>query len=105
MAQLIIVYWRDIPAQIIVRQGRTSERRELPAPFIQAIDRTAMRTGAKESDVYLAEWRRGAPVPCGDDLAAVADEEAARLVEAYDRARLDRLVQAGGWDKPDEPAG
>lgn len=105
MAQRIIVYWRDIPAQIIVRQGRTAERRELPPHFIQAIDRTAMRIGARDSDAYLAEWRKGEPEPCGDDLAAIADAEAARLVAAYDRERLERLVAAEGWDRaaPAEP--
>ena len=99
MAQKTIVYWRDIPAQIIVKQGRTAEKRELPPQFIQAIDRTAMKIGAKESDAYLAEWRKSAPEVCGDDLAAIADAEAARLVEAYDQAALNRLVAAEGWDR------
>jgi hypothetical protein len=99
MAQKTIVYWRDIPAQLIVKQGRTAEKRELPPQFIQAIDRTAMKIGAKESDAYLAEWRKGGPETCDDDLAAVADAEAAKLVEAYDQARLNRLVAAEGWDR------
>jgi len=99
MAQKTIVYWRDIPAQIIVKQGRTAEKRELPPQFIQAIDRTAMKIGAKDSDAYLAEWRKSAPEPCGDDMAAIADAEAAKLVEAYDQEKLNRLVAAEGWDK------
>jgi hypothetical protein len=99
MAQKTIVYWRDIPAQIIVKQGRTAEKRELPPQFIQAIDRTAMKIGAKESDAYLAEWRKSAPEACGDDLAAIADAEAAKLVEVYDQTTLNRLVAAEGWDK------
>ena len=33
MAQVTIVYWRDIPAQVIVKQGRTSAKRELAARF------------------------------------------------------------------------
>ena len=73
MAQRIIVYGRDIPAQVIVRQGRTAEKRELPERFIQAVDRCAMRVGARDSDAYLAEWRRGDPEPVGDDLKAEAD--------------------------------
>ena len=28
MAQLTIVYWRDIPAQVIVKAGRRSAKRE-----------------------------------------------------------------------------
>ena len=96
MAQCIVVYWRDIPAQVIVRQGRTAEKRELPERFIQAIDRCAMRVGARDSDAYLAEWRRGQPEPCGDDLEAEADAAAASLDGAYDDERLKALVANDG---------
>jgi len=96
MAQRIVVYWRDIPAQVIVRQGRTAEKRELPQRFIQAIDRCAMRVGARDSDAYLAEWRRAAPEPCGDDLKAEADAAAAVLESSYDDERLKSLVANDG---------
>lgn len=96
MAQRIVVYWRDIPAQVIVRQGRTAEKRELPQRFIQAIDRCAMRVGARDSDAYLAEWRRAAPEPCGDDLKAEADAAAAALEGSYDDERLKALVANDG---------
>ena len=96
MAQRFIVYWRDIPAQVIVRQGRASEKRELPERFIQAIDRAAMRAGLRESDAYLAQWRRGEPEPCGDDMAAEAEAAFAALVEQYDEARLADLVRNEG---------
>ena len=79
MAERIVVYWRDIPAQVIVKAGRKAAKRELPERFIQAIDACAMRTGARDTDAYLAEWRRGAPEPCGDDLEAEADATLARL--------------------------
>jgi Virulence factor len=102
MAQRIIVYWRDIPAQVIVRKGRASERRELPERFIRAIDRTAMRAGARDSDAYLKEWRRGEPEPCGENLAAEAEAAVARLIETYDPERIERLVRAGGFDRPSE---
>ncbi len=98
MAQRIVVYWRDIPTQIIVKQGRTAEKRELPASFLAAVDRAAMRAGARESDAYLAAWRRGAPEPCGDDLAAEADAALSDLVTRYDAARLEALVESGGCD-------
>ena len=63
MAQLFIVYWRDIPAQVIARAGRQSAKRELTARFQEAIDRAAMRSGAHGTDAYLAEWRRSDPSP------------------------------------------
>ena len=96
MAERIIVYWRDIPAQIIVKKGRTSAKRELSLRFTEAIDMVAMRTGAAETDDYLAEWRRGAPEPVSDDLDAEADKAAADLEAAYDKERLVALVKAGG---------
>lgn len=96
MADRIIVFWRDIPAQIIVKSGRKTAKRELPERFVQAIDAAAMRTGAQETDAYLAEWRKGAPEPCGDDLEAEADAARARLESEYGRDRLRQLVDNGG---------
>ncbi|MCP4073048.1 MAG: hypothetical protein GY742_15125 [Hyphomicrobiales bacterium] len=60
-ATLTIVYWRDIPAQIIVNAGRKSTIRELSRRFSEAIDMCAMKTGVTESGDYLAKWRRGNP--------------------------------------------
>lgn len=96
MADLIVVYWRDIPAQVIVRKGRQTARRELPLRFTEAIDMCAMRTGAGDTDTYLAEWRKADPLPVGDDLEAEADKAASELDAKYDRDNLVALVKAGG---------
>lgn len=98
MADRIIVYWRDIPAQVIIKKGRTSAKRELSLRFTEAIDMCAMRSGAAETDDYLAEWRKAEPVSVSDDLEAEADKAAAELEAAYDKARLVALVHAGGRD-------
>jgi Virulence factor len=96
VAELTIVYWRDIPAQVIVKAGRKSAKRELSVRFTQAIDACAMQVGAVDTDAYLAEWRRGAPEPWGDDLEAEADAALARLENHYGRDRLRQLVGNGG---------
>ena len=96
MADLIIVYWRDIPAQVTVKRGRLSAKRELSLRFTEAIDMAAMRSGAAATDDYLAEWRRADPVPVGDDLEAEADKAVSELEAAYDRERLVALAKAGG---------
>ena len=62
MALVTIVYWRDIPAQVIVGKGRTAAKLPLPERFEQAIDRCAMKIGARDTDAYLAEWRKADPV-------------------------------------------
>lgn len=97
MAQLQIVYWRDIPAQILVKAGRRNQaKRELPLRFTEAIDMAAMRTGAAETDDYLAEWRRGDPVAVSDDLESEADSAMAAIEQEYDKDRLVLLVKNGG---------
>ena len=96
MAQLTIVYWRDIPAQVIVKAGRKSAKRQLTERFEKAIDRAAMRAKLRDTDSYLAEWRRAEPVTCGDDLEAEAQAAADRIETDFDDARLTALVQAGG---------
>ena len=98
MADRIVVYWRDIPAQVIIKQGRKTAKRELSLRFTEAIDMCAMRTGAAETDDYLAEWRKADPVPVSDDLEVEADRAAAELEETFDRERLIALVKSGGRD-------
>ncbi len=96
MAQLTVVYWRDIPAQVIVKAGRQAAKRQLTERFEKAIDRAAMKAKLRDTDSYLAEWRRADPVECGSDLEAEAESAAARLEADYPDDRLDRLVAAGG---------
>lgn len=98
MASLTIVYWRDIPAQVIVKKGRASAKRELPLRFTEAIDMAAMRTGAAETDAYLAEWRRGDPADVSDELETEADAAVVRIEADYDKDRLVTLVKNGGRD-------
>ena len=98
MADLIVVYWRDIPAQVIVRKGRQNAKRELPLRFTEAIDMCAMRTGAGDTDAYLAEWRKADPVEVSDDLEAEAEKALAAIDSEYDKDRLVALVKAGGRD-------
>jgi hypothetical protein len=95
MAQLIIVYWHDIPAQVIAKAGRTSAKRELPSRFQEAIDRAAMVSGEHGTDAYLAAWRRDA-IQCGDDLETEATAAATRIEAEFDDARLANLVKSGG---------
>lgn len=96
MANCITVYWRDIPAQVIVKKGRKAAKRELSLRFTEAIDMCAMRTGAAESEDYLAEWRKGEPVSVSDDLELEADKAAKALEEKYDKERLVALVKSEG---------
>ena len=98
MAEVTIVYWRDMPAQIIVGKGRRGVKRPLPERFEQAIDRAAMKSGAAGSDAYLEGFRKAAPYTLDGEDAIVADLEVARIEQAYDQERLKALIAHDGYD-------
>lgn len=98
MPEVTVVYWRDIPAQVIVGKGRRAAKRQLSERFEQAIDRCAMRVGAKDAEAYLAEWRKGTPFSIDGEPMAVAESEAARIEADYDRERIKLLVGKNGWE-------
>ncbi len=96
MPDVTIVYWRDIPAQVIVGKGRRGAKIQLPERFEQAIDRCAMKVGAQDTDAYLAEWRKAAPYIVEGDAQDVANAEAARLDAEYDTAKIKALIANDG---------
>ena len=96
MAQLTILSWRDIPAQVIVREGRRTAKVPLSQPFHEAIDRAAMRAGRGGSDAYLADWRRSEARACSGDIEAEAAAEARRIEAHYGADDLLRLVRNKG---------
>lgn len=96
MASLTVISWRDIPAQVIVKRGRETAKVKLSDRFQEAVDRAAMRAGKGSSDLYLAEWKRSEPTPCGDDIQQEAAAEASRIEARYSDEELERLVRAKG---------
>ena len=96
---MIVISWRDIPAQVIVKRGRESAKVQLSQRFQEAVDRAAMRAGKGSSDAYLADWQRSAPRPCGDDLQSEAAGEAARLEGLFSDEDLEQLIRAKGVDE------
>lgn len=97
MPDVTIVYWRDIPAQVIVGKGRRGSKQPLAERFEQAIDRAAMKVGAADTDAYLAEWRKGDPYPVEGEPDSIVKSEAARLEAEYDQSRIKMLIDNNGW--------
>jgi len=97
MPDVTIVYWRDIPAQVIVGKGRRASKVQLTERFEQAIDRAAMKVGAAGTDAYLAEWHRAAAYAVDGDADQIAAEEAARLEAEFDKDRIIQLIDNDGW--------
>lgn len=95
MPELIKIYWRDIPSQVIAKAGRKTAKVMLPERFQEAIDRAAMRAGKGSSDAYMEDWRRDRS-PCSGDLQAEADAAAAELVSQWNDETLETLTKAKG---------
>lgn len=98
MAAITHVFWRDIPAQVIIGKGRSGAKAPLPERFEQAIDRAAMKVGAKDDDAYLAGFHRVVVGEAEGDLHEAAAAEVARIDAAYDTERLKALIAAEGHD-------
>ena len=97
MVKKILIYWRDIPAQVIVQRGRKREKVRLSTRFQEAIDRAAMRAGKGSSDAYLAEWRRESSASeSADDLRVIAEREASRFEAEFSEDRLLQLIRNHG---------
>lgn len=96
MAQSTIVFWRDIPAQVIVAEGRKKAKRQLSDRFQHAIDAAAMRAGCHGTEDYLADWRKGSAEACGADLETEVDVIVGRIDAGYDEARLTELINNSG---------
>jgi hypothetical protein len=95
MGELTVVWWRDIPAQVLGGRGREAAKVVLSDRFQEAIDTAATRIGLIGTDDYLAEWRRELR-PCGEDLAAEATALAQRLEAEFTDEVLAELAANGG---------
>ncbi|MGB0546561.1 MAG: virulence factor [Paracoccaceae bacterium] len=96
MHDVIIVYWRDIPAQVIVGKGRSAKKIQLSERFEQAIDRAAMKSDQKSTDDYLAEWRKAEPIKIEGEPEHIAEEQAKKIEAEYDKEKLIALVNNNG---------
>ena len=102
--ELVVISWRDIPAQVNARSGADKHQVVLARRFQRAIDAAAMVAGKKTASEYVGEWRRvSLELPSDlDALAVAATHVADRLDDAFPKERLQRFVANGGWD-PDAP--
>ncbi len=97
MVKRILLYWRDIPAQVIVQRGRNREKAVLSQRFHEAIDRAAMRAGKGSSEAYMSEWRREASrLDTADELHEIAAREVNRLESEFSDEQLLQMIRNHG---------
>ena len=94
--RLEVIYWRDIPAQVIGKSGRNVHRVSLTDRFQEAIDRAATRAGLIGTDEYLGEWRKERSDLAGDP-AEVAIAAAEDMEETYSDELLEAYVKNLAW--------
>ena len=95
MAKSTIIFWRDIPSQVVVKQGRTSAKAQLSKRFMEAIDKAAMRAGRQGRKEYLEDWRRVIDT-CKGDPETIANTIAEELEQNYPDEILNAMVKNKG---------
>lgn len=99
MVKVVIIYWRDIPSQVTVQEGRKRAKKLLPARFQEAIDRAAMRAKKIDSDAYLEDWRRETTRKEGD-INELVEIIANQIETEFSDEKLDIIVRNKGL-RPD----
>ena len=95
--ELIVIYWRDIPAQVNAQEGRDRHQVVLGGKFQRAIDRAKRKAKIYTADEEVAQWRRESRSITGD-LALEAQAAADAIEREYRRDRLGLLAYYGGWE-------
>ena len=96
--EVVVISWRDIPAQVNGQVGRERHQVALSDKFQRAIDRAKRKAKIRTAHEDVAQWRRISR-PLDGDGPAAAQAEADRIAEAYSTERLGKLAFAGGWER------
>jgi hypothetical protein len=95
--ELVVIYWRDIPAQVNAQEGRDRHQVVLGGKFQRAIDRAKRKAKIYTADEEVAQWRRESRTITGD-LAEEAQAAADAIEHEYRSDRLGLLAYYGGWE-------
>jgi hypothetical protein len=93
--EVVVIMWRDIPAQVNGQSGRRRHQVPLDAKFQRAIDRAKRKARIATAHEDVAQWRR-VSTPCDGDPATAAEERARELNAEYSEQRLGTIAYNGG---------
>lgn len=102
-SEVVVIFWRDIPAQVNSQIDRERTQLLLSEKFQRAIDRAKRKAGIYTAQEDVAQWRRVSP-PFEGDLAQATKTEVDRIEAEYSERRLGQLAFAGGWERDIEAA-
>ncbi|MEH6456189.1 MAG: virulence factor [Cocleimonas sp.] len=103
MPKIVTIYWRDIPSQVTVQEGRKRAKKLLDARYQEAIDRAAMRAKKIDTDSYLDDWRRVNKKADGD-LDELLAATVAKIDTEFTDEKLDTFIRNKGLDPDQEQA-
>jgi hypothetical protein len=95
MAKLTVMYWRDIPSQVLAQQGRERHSVMLEARFQEAIDSAAIFAGKADAGAYMDHWRKEV-TECSENLKDEVEKKAKELEEAFSTEQLRKLIKSKG---------
>lgn len=89
--QLTVIWWHDIPGQVVARDGERRHTYSLPLRFEKAIYRAAVGRGQAGTTTFVAGWRRVSR-DCSGDLEAEVAAATADLDRRFDDDALEALI-------------
>ena len=95
---VVVIKWRDIPAQVNAQMGRDRYQVVLSAKFQRAIDRAKRKANIYTAEEDIAQWSRDS-LPLEGTLAEAAQKVADEIEAKYSRQHLGVLAYAGGFEK------
>ena len=106
MPRYQIIYWRDIPVQVKVRDGdaRSGLRlsHQLSPRFQKTVHRAAFRAKAITGFDYIQEWRPSAWNEREETPETIITIVTAELESAYSDERLNTLALNKGFEPHDD---
>ncbi|MEI2706057.1 MAG: virulence factor [Ilumatobacteraceae bacterium] len=94
--EVVVILWRDIPAQVNGQRGRERRQILLSEKFQRAIDRAKRKAGIYTAHDDISQWQRVTTAVNGDAFDA-AQTRADELEADYSSVYLGRLAFAGGF--------
>lgn len=84
MAEYKVLYWKGVPAQVKVYEGKKSVSGKMPDRFQEEIDQIAMEEGLQQSEAYLDEWQWTEKLERFGDAQTVLSQLLQELESEYD---------------------
>jgi len=95
--QIVVIFWRDIPAQVNAQVGGERHQVLMSDRFQRAIDQAKRKAKIFTADEDVTQWRRESR-PLDGDPTEAAQRVVDEIEAEYPHARLREIILAGGHE-------